>query len=198
MTTRMMTAVTVAMMLVGGTAVRAPARHASKAAAANAATALNAVKAPTAPSGRVAKAASGNMARSSAGGDRAVARGRPLRAGEGSGFLFAFVQPVAAPEEWRAVYAEVEACAGLKGNYDAVKWSVIPEPLQGLKGPTYAFTIGNRIVLVRNDTTYLRHEMLHHILEVSGWHPRTLRPGEQYSIAELHPKSVFGRCTGGR
>lgn len=172
----MVTAVTVAMMLTGVSAVRAPVR-----------------RAPKAP-----KAASGNMVRSTAGADRAVARGRPLRAGEGSGFLFAFVQPVAPLDEWRAIYAQVEQCAGLKGNFDAVKWSVIPEPLQGLKGPTYAFTIGNRIVLVRNDTTYLRHEMLHHILEVSGWHPRTLKPGEHYSIAELHPKSVFGRCTGGR
>lgn len=193
MTTRMMTAITVAIMLVGGTAVRSPARRAP-----TAATAPRALNAPARSLGVVTKAASGNMVRSSPGADRAVARGRPLRAGEGSGFLFAFVQPVAPPEEWRAVYAEVEACAGLKGNYDAVKWSVIPEPLQGLKGPTYAFTIGNRIVLVRNDTTYLRHEMLHHILEVSGWHPRTLKPGEQYSIAELHPKQVFGRCTGGR
>ena len=193
MMTRMMTAVAVAMMLVGVSAVRAPVRRAPRTAKAP-----RGAKAPPPALGVAAKAASGNMVRSSAGADRAVARGRPLRAGEGSGFLFAFVQPVAAPEEWRAVYAEVEQCAGLKGNYDAVKWSVIPEPLQGLKGPTYAFTIGNRIVLVRNDTTYLRHEMLHHILEVSGWRPPTLKPGEQYTIAELHPKSVFGRCTGGR
>jgi hypothetical protein len=128
----------------------------------------------------------------------APVRGRALRAGEGSGFLFAFVQPVAPRPDWREIYTEVEQCAGLHGNFDAVKWSVIPEPLQGLKGPTYAFTIGNRIVLVQNDTTYLRHEMLHHILEVSGWHPRGLKAGEHYSVADLHPREVFGRCTGGR
>jgi hypothetical protein len=133
-----------------------------------------------------------------AGDSVAPVRGRALRAGEGSGFLFAFVQPVAPRPEWREIYTQVERCAGLQGNYDAVEWSVIPEPLQGLKGPTYAFTLGNRIVLVQNDTTYLRHEMLHHILEVSGWHPRDLRAGERYSIADLHPKELFGKCTGGR
>jgi hypothetical protein len=70
-------------------------------------------------------------------------------------------------------------------------------PLRAPKGPTYAFTIDRRIVLVRNDTTYLRHEMLHHVLEVAGWHPRQLRPGKQYSIADLHPMPLFGLCTGG-
>jgi hypothetical protein len=67
----------------------------------------------------------------------------------------------------------------------------------GPKGPTYAFNVGCRIVLVRDDTTYLRHEMLHHVLQVSGWHPRQLGPGEQYTIADLHPMPLFGLCTGG-
>jgi hypothetical protein len=60
-------------------------------------------------------------------------------------------------------------------------------PLAGLKGPTYAFTVGDRVVLVHDDTTYLRHEMLHHILQVAGWRPHALRPGERHIIADLHP-----------
>jgi len=40
--------------------------------------------------------------------------------------------------------------------------------------------------------------MLHHILEVAGWRPRTLKPGERYTIADLHPRPLFGLCTGGR
>jgi hypothetical protein len=49
----------------------------------------------------------------------------------------------------------------------------------------------------RDDTTYLRHEMLHHILEVGGWHPKSLDPGERYTIADLHPMPFFDVCSGG-
>jgi hypothetical protein len=110
----------------------------------------------------------------------------------------ASVQPITAPAAWRRVYHEVERCAGMKGDYDAIRWSVMVAPLVGPKGPTFAFTYGSRIVLVRNDTTYLRHEMLHHILEVTGWKPRALKPGEHYTIPDMHPMPLFGLCTGGR
>jgi hypothetical protein len=70
-------------------------------------------------------------------------------------------------------------------------------PVRGPKGATYAFSVGRRIVLVRGNTPYLRHGMLHHILEVAGWHPRQLEPGEQFTIADLHPMPLFGLCTGG-
>ncbi|HEV8453700.1 MAG TPA: hypothetical protein VGQ24_02340 [Gemmatimonadales bacterium] len=123
---------------------------------------------------------------------------RPLPAGDAPAFLFASVQPIKAPESWRTVYREVERCAGMVGDYEQVRWAVMDAPLQGPKGPTYGFNVGSRIVLVRNDTTYLRHEMLHHVLQTAGWQPRTLQPGEHYTIADLHPVSLFGLCTGGR
>ncbi|HEX5831427.1 MAG TPA: hypothetical protein VFY16_10635, partial [Gemmatimonadaceae bacterium] len=97
---------------------------------------------------------------------------------------------------WRAIYAEVEACAARRGNFDAIRWAVMAAPLRGPDGPTYAFTHGDRIVLVQGDTTYLRHEMLHHILETSGWRPRPLAEGEQYTIEDLHPAPMFDACTG--
>jgi flavin-binding protein dodecin len=122
---------------------------------------------------------------------------RPLPAGDAPAFLLVSVQPIKALASWRRIYHEVEQCAGRGGDYDAIRWGVMEAPLQGPKGPTYAFTVGRRIVLVRGDTTYLRHEMLHHILEVSGWHPRALKPGEHYTIADLHPMPLFGLCTGG-
>ena len=122
---------------------------------------------------------------------------QPLPAGDAPAFLLASVQPLKAPASWRRIYHEVEQCAGKRGNYDAIRWGVMEAPLQGPKGATYAFTVGRRIVLVRGDTTYVRHEMLHHILEISGWHPRTLKPGERYTIADLHPMPLFGLCTGG-
>jgi len=126
-------------------------------------------------------------------------RAQPLPAGaDAPAFLLASVQPIEPPESWRRIYHEVEHCAGKAGDYDAIRWAVMEAPLHGPKGPTYAFTSGSRIVLVRDDTTYLRHEMLHHILEVAGWHPHPLQPGEHYTIADLHPMPLFGLCTGGR
>jgi hypothetical protein len=126
------------------------------------------------------------------------ASAEPLPAGDAPAFLAVSVQPIRALPEWRSIYREVERCAGLVGNYDAIRWAVMPAPMQGPKGPTYAFTVNQRIVLVQGDTTYLRHEMLHHILEVAGWRPRALKTGEQYTIADLHPKQLFGRCIRGR
>ena len=128
----------------------------------------------------------------------ATLRAEPLPAGDAPPFLAVSVQPIRAPAEWRSIYREVERCAGLAGNYDSVRWAVMPAPMQGPKGPTYAFTVNQRIVLVQGDTTYLRHEMLHHILEVAGWHPRPLQTGERYTIADLHPMPLFGRCIRGR
>jgi hypothetical protein len=123
---------------------------------------------------------------------------RPLPAGDAPAFLFASVQPIKAPESWRTIYREVERCAGMVGDYEQIRWAVMDAPLQGPKGPTYGFNVGSRIVLVRNDTTYLRHEMLHHVLQTAGWQPRALQPGEHYTIADLHPVPLFGLCTGGR
>lgn len=126
------------------------------------------------------------------------AKAEPLPAGDAPAFLTVSVQPIRAPETWRSIYHEVERCTGLAGNYDSIRWSVMQAPIRGPKGPTNAFTVGHRIVLVQDDTTYLRHEMLHHILDVAGWRPHALKAGERYTIADLHPMPMFGLCTGGR
>jgi hypothetical protein len=34
-------------------------------------------------------------------------------------------------------------------------------------------------------------------LEVAGWHPRQLKLGAKYTIADLHPTPAFGLCNGG-
>jgi hypothetical protein len=123
---------------------------------------------------------------------------RPLAAGDAPAFMLASVQPIAAPAAWRTIYHEVERCAGKVGDYDRIRWAVMAAPLQGPRGPTFGFTVGDRIVLVYNDTTYLRHEMLHHVLQSAGWEPPVLQPGEHYTIADLHPMRLFGLCTAGR
>lgn len=127
-----------------------------------------------------------------------AAQEQPFLAGDAPAFLFASVQPIKAPGAWRSVYREVERCAGLTGDYDQIRWGVMEAPLQGPKGPTFGFTVGERVVMVRNDTTYLRHEMLHHILQTAGWRPRALQPGEHHTIADVHPMPLFGLCTGGK
>jgi hypothetical protein len=123
---------------------------------------------------------------------------RPLPAGDAPPFLLAAVQPIYPPAAWRTIYHEVERCAGMVGDYNRVRWAVMAAPLAGPKGPTYGFTVGERIVLIYNDTTYLRHEMLHHVLQTAGWQPPALTAGEHYTIADLHPMPLFGLCTGGR
>ena len=75
-----------------------------------------------------------------------------LPAGEFPAFLLVSVQPITAPRAWRAVYHEVERCAGMKGDYDQIRWAVMEAPLHGPSGPTYGFNVGSRIVLVRQDT----------------------------------------------
>jgi hypothetical protein len=90
------------------------------------------------------------------------------------------------------------ALRGLVGVFDRIRWGWMEAPLAGPKGPTYAFTVGDRVVLVHDNTMHLRHEMLHHILQVAGWRPHALRPGERHTIADLHPVPLFGMCTGGR
>ena len=126
-----------------------------------------------------------------------AANTRPLPAGDAPAFLLASVQPIEAPEAWRAIYHDVERCAGKVGDYDRIRWAVMEAPLVGPKGSTFGFTVRGRIVLVRSDTTYLRHEMLHHILQTAGWQPHALQPGEHYTVADLHPMPVFGLCTAG-
>jgi hypothetical protein len=150
---------------------------------------------PSSPAGATQRCESGACA-ATVPAERATER--PLPAGDVPAFLMASVQPIKAPEAWRAIYHQVERCAGKVGNYDEIRWAVMDAPLQGPKGPTYGFNVGSRIVLVRSDTTYLRHEMLHHILQTAGWQPPSLRPGEHYTVADLHPMPLFGLCTGGR
>src|SRR3954470_3423809 len=75
----------------------------------------------------------------------------PLPAGDVPAFLFASVQPIEPPIAWRTIYRQVEHCAGMRGNYAAVRWAVMAGPLHGPKGPTFGFNVGDRIVIIVND-----------------------------------------------
>ncbi len=84
----------------------------------------------------------------------------------------------AAPAQYRAWWALTEACSGLRGDFSAVTWYVVPNADSfSLEGETVNgawSSDGNRIVLgasVTTDGSLVRHEMLHALLQ-SGKHPR--------------------------
>lgn len=66
-----------------------------------------------------------------------------------------------------------------------------------LAGDAPAFLFAS-VQPIKAPEAYLRHEMLHHILQTAGWQPRALQPGEHHIIADLHPTPLFGLCTGGQ
>jgi len=86
---------------------------------------------------------------------------------------------VNAPAIYRQWWAMTEACAGRKGDFDAVSWYVVPgvwtiPDADNAVGVWYS--AGNRIVLAEREARWgdvVRHEMLHALLgkRVSG-HPR--------------------------
>ncbi len=108
------------------------------------------------------------------------------------------------PQSWRAIYAEVETCAGRpQGQFDGITWYWVETgggPWVGEGGlPTYGMTRpeSRRIYLIHGDTTVLRHEMLHDVLWQSGWRPTPSGPNGTFTHADLHPAPPFGLCSGG-
>lgn len=81
---------------------------------------------------------------------------------------------------YRRWWAQLEACTGRRGSYDAVRWYRAPGDtafrIPGRPG-VYSgawYSRGNRIVLVQQALDWpagVRHEMLHAVLRV-GDHPR--------------------------
>jgi len=107
------------------------------------------------------------------------------------------------PPSWRAIYAQVEQCAGRpEGQYDGIRWYWVETgggPWQGEGGATYGMTRpeSRQIYLIHGDTTVLRHEMLHDVLWQSGWRPTPSGPNGTFTHADLHPAPPFGLCSGG-
>lgn len=66
------------------------------------------------------------------------------------------------PEEYRAYYAEVEACWGIAGDFDAIEWygaSRIKYGDQWVNG----LIQGDRITMVSRQERHVKHEMSHHV-----------------------------------
>lgn len=86
--------------------------------------------------------------------------------------------PFAPPAIYRTWWAEVEACSGLRGDFDAVRWYRVDPPNEvrlrdGTPVRGLWMSSGNRIVIraADLDLPYVpHHEMLHALLRRPG-HP---------------------------
>ncbi len=93
--------------------------------------------------------------------------------------LPATAEAMAAPAQYRTWWAETETCSGIQGNFDQIKWYVVPDSLtfttsSGEKvGLWTESSAGVRIIIAGAYTEHelvVRHEMLHALLDREG-HP---------------------------
>lgn len=82
---------------------------------------------------------------------------------------------IPAPASARQLWTELEACSGLKGDFDAVKWFVEPNGIMvGGKWKQGVWLTGNVIVLAPpnlDDPWTIKHEEMHALLRGSPDHP---------------------------
>ena len=93
--------------------------------------------------------------------------------------LPANAQLLTAPAEFAAWHARTEACSGLRGNFGAIEWYVVPgvDAFETSEGPKVGLwsKVGDRerIVVAGNlqrNEMVIRHEILHSLLGRQG-HP---------------------------
>ena len=87
--------------------------------------------------------------------------------------------PLSAPARYKLWWEMTEACSGFRGDFDSVRWSVVPRAhtitVEGEEYNGYWFEKAGRIVLAGGsylDGALVRHEMLHALS--GGGHPRVL------------------------
>jgi hypothetical protein len=83
--------------------------------------------------------------------------------------------PMSPPAVYREWWAKTEACSGLSGDFDRVKWSVVPGNGFECASGTCAghWEPDHHVYLAEDWTTnemVVRHEMLHDLLQRAG-HP---------------------------
>ena len=117
------------------------------------------------------------------------------------------------PAQYRQWYRQAESCAGLKGDWSKIIWTVVPAPWKvWITDSTYATTHGSwgrvegdkdgkAIILLNAEDwsieSYVKHEMLHDILWRNGKQPIVpLVEGisDSTRIRKLHPVPPFERC----
>jgi len=88
------------------------------------------------------------------------------------------IVPFTPPVRFRLYWALTEACSGHTGDYDAVRWYIVPGvdsfDLEGQAVGAAWYGDGNKIVFADGQQIFsglVRHEMLHALIRVPG-HPR--------------------------
>ena len=88
------------------------------------------------------------------------------------------IVPFTPPVRFRLYWALTEACSGHTGDYDAVRWYIVPGvdsfDLEGQVVGAAWYGAGNKIVFADGQQIFsglVRHEMLHALIRVPG-HPR--------------------------
>jgi hypothetical protein len=84
-------------------------------------------------------------------------------------------EPIDPPSQYRTWWARTEACSGRQGNFDRIKWYVVPGHGFKCPGGTCAgHWNSDHDIFIAGDWTntemVVRHEMLHDLLGQSG-HP---------------------------
>lgn len=88
-------------------------------------------------------------------------------------------RPIAPPAQFAVWWGVTEACSGLRGDFQMVRWYVVPDQeliVGGVRYDGYTWTDGSpRIVVAQGMLDgageLIRHEMLHALLQHGG-HPR--------------------------
>jgi hypothetical protein len=93
----------------------------------------------------------------------------------GCGFDVTGERPLAPPDVYRAWWAKTEACSGLSGDYERVRWEVVPGPsFPCSSGACAGHWQSDHTIWIAGDylenEMVVRHEMLHELIGRSG-HP---------------------------
>ena len=91
---------------------------------------------------------------------------------------------IAPPVEYAVWYSEVERCAGMRGDFLAVAWYLVPLPWKGPNGGTvYGQHGGDRIILnalMAGEVVSVKHEQMHDVLERNGLNEASMTHDDRY------------------
>lgn len=109
-----------------------------------------------------------------------------------------YIQRIEPTPAMAAMYHEVEACVGHRGSFRRIKWYAATAPwTDAQRGKTWGLWSRHRgraqIIAVGADTAILRHEMLHDVLDYTGWKAHRT-PADSGSNLPEHPLPWFDQC----
>lgn len=82
---------------------------------------------------------------------------------------------IPAPNQAREIWTELEACSGLRGDFDSVRWAVAPNGIR-VKGKwKYGIWLPENVIVLAPNAVdnyiTIKHEEVHALLRGGGNHP---------------------------